>query len=112
MAKTGILLPKRHTDTRTGRPRLYKVIYHNDDFTPMNFVAWSLMAVFHKSESEAGKLTLAVHNDGIAVVDVCTFEVAEMRQMIVMEAARKAEHPLQVTIEPEDPEPQPDPGAN
>ena len=57
-------------------PRKFKVIYHNDDFTPMEFVSWSLMAFFNKSEPEANSITLEVHKLGAAVAGIYDYQIA------------------------------------
>ena len=60
-------------------PRKFKVIYHNDDFTPMEFVSWSLMAFFNKSEPEANSITLEVHKLGAAVAGIYDYQIAEQK---------------------------------
>ena len=83
-------------------PRKFKVIYHNDDFTPMEFVSWSLMAFFNKSEPEANSITLEVHKLGAAVAGIYDYQIAEQKVHEVMELARENDYPLKITGEPED----------
>lgn len=89
-------------DQKTERPRKYRVILHNDDFTPMNFVAQLISQLFRKSESEAMRLTLEIHTKGAACCGVYTHEIAETKVAQVHLAARQNEHPLMASMEPED----------
>jgi ATP-dependent Clp protease adaptor protein ClpS len=94
------------TDTRTekklARPRLYKVLFHNDDYTTMEFVVALLQHVFHHSEATATAIMLHVHQRGVGVAGVYTHEIAETKVGQVMELAQRAEFPLQCTMEPDD----------
>ena len=90
------------TARKLKRPRLYKVIFHNDDYTTMEFVVAVLTHVFHHSEASATAIMLNIHRTGIGVAGIYTFEVAETKMAETMDLAREAEHPLQVTLEPED----------
>ena len=82
-------------------PRKYKVVYHNDDYTPMEFVTWSLMEFFNKTEVDAQSLTLQVHKLGSAVAGIYDFQIAEQKIWEVLSSARENEFPLQVTGETE-----------
>jgi ATP-dependent Clp protease adaptor protein ClpS len=82
-------------------PRRYKVIFHNDDYTTMEFVIEALMQFFHKSETEATYIMLTVHKKGIGVAGVFTKDVADTKVQKVMEFARDHGMPLLVTAEPE-----------
>ena len=82
-------------------PRKFKVIYHNDDFTPMEFVAWSLQVYFSKSEPDANSIMLEVHKQGKAIVGVYDHQIAESKIYDVTESAREHDFPLRVTGEPE-----------
>jgi len=82
-------------------PRKYKVIYHNDDFTPMEFVTWSLMEYFNKTEVDAQSITLEVHKLGYAVAGVYDYQMAEQKIYEVLITAKENEFPLQVTGEAE-----------
>ena len=82
-------------------PRKYKVIYHNDDYTPMEFVTWSLMEFFKRTEIDAQSITLEVHKLGSAVAGVYECQIAEQKIYEVLESARVNEFPLQVTGEAE-----------
>ena len=82
------------------RPRLYRVLFHNDDYTPMEFVVELLQQTFHHSESEATRIMLHIHNLGIGVAGLYPYSVAETRVTEVMATAEKAEYPLLCTMEP------------
>lgn len=83
------------------RPKLYKVILLNDDFTTMEFVVIVLMRIFHKSSEQAEQIMLHVHQKGMGVCGVYTYEIAESKVRQVLEFAREYQHPLQCTMEPE-----------
>jgi ATP-dependent Clp protease adaptor protein ClpS len=91
------------TKTRvvTKRPPLYKVLLLNDDYTPMDFVVYVLERFFGISNQQATDIMLTVHNKGIAVVGVFSFEIAETKVAQVMELAQRNQHPLQCTMEKE-----------
>jgi ATP-dependent Clp protease adaptor protein ClpS len=83
------------------RPKLYKVLLHNDDFTPMEFVVLVLIQVFNKSESDATSIMLHAHTRGYAVAGVYSYEIAETKVNETMALASKAQFPLLCTLEPE-----------
>lgn len=85
---------------KTQRPRKYHVIFHNDDYTTMEFVVHVLIKFFHKSETEATQIMLEVHHKGYGVVGVFTRDVAESKADQVTEYAKKHGHPLRVSAEP------------
>ena len=88
-------------DTRTSVPRRYKVIFHNDDYTTMEFVVEVLKTFFHKSDTEALFIMLKVHRTGAGVAGVYSRDVAETKVNEVMQYARENGMPLLVTAEPE-----------
>lgn len=83
------------------KPRMWKVIVLNDDYTPMDFVVAILMNYFRKSEVEAQRLMLEVHNKGKAIAGVYTFDVAESKIDVVGLACRQVGHSLRLTMEAE-----------
>ncbi len=87
------------TKPKTKKPALYRVLMLNDDYTPMEFVVLVLEKYFGKSNQEATQIMLHVHQKGVGVCGVFTFEVAETKVNQVMDLARKQQHPLQCTIE-------------
>jgi ATP-dependent Clp protease adaptor protein ClpS len=82
-------------------PRRYKVIFHNDDYTTMEFVIEVLKRFFHKTDTEAVHIMLTVHKTGAAVAGVFTRDVAETKSTQVMDYARENGMPLLLTTEPE-----------
>jgi ATP-dependent Clp protease adaptor protein ClpS len=94
---TGLVLDER---TRTKKPPMYKVLLHNDDYTTREFVVWILQTVFHKSEGDAIAVMSHVHNNGVGVAGIFTFEVAETKVSKTMVLAKEQQYPLQLSIEP------------
>jgi ATP-dependent Clp protease adaptor protein ClpS len=89
------------TRPATQKPPMYKVYLLNDDYTPMEFVVQVLEVFFNKTHEDAMRIMLEVHQSGLGLCGVFTFEVAETKVMQVMEAARQSQHPLQCTMEKE-----------
>ena len=83
------------------KPKLYRVMLLNDDYTPMEFVVLILQRIFRKGREEAVQIMLNVHTRGIGVCGVFTAEIAETKVRQVLNHARDNEHPLQCTMEPE-----------
>ena len=83
------------------KPKLYKVILLNDDYTPMEYVVKLLKSVFRKSESEAINIMLMVHKKGSGVCGIFTREIAETKVFMVMKMAKNDQHPLKCIMEPE-----------
>ena len=94
-----LLLPK--PETRTEKPRLYKVILLNDDYTPRDFVVAVLKAVFRMTEGEALGVMLTAHRKGTCVVAVYTQEVAETKAKQGTDMGARAGFPLSFTTERE-----------
>ena len=87
---------------KTKRPRKYHGVFHNDDYTTMEFVVHVLEKFFHKNETEATHIMLEVHHKGYGIVGVFTRDIAESKVEQVMAYAKKHGHPLRVTAEPAD----------
>lgn len=94
-------VPKTKAKPRTERPRLYKVILLNDDFTPREFVVTVLKSVFRMTEGEAMGVMLTAHQKGACVVAVYTREVAEEKASQATDLGREAGFPLAFTTERE-----------
>ncbi|WP_262695579.1 ATP-dependent Clp protease adapter ClpS [Kordiimonas aquimaris] len=95
---TGLLT---RPETKTKKPSMYKVLLLNDDFTPMEFVIHILQRFFRMTVEQATDVMLHVHQKGVGVCGVFTFEVAETKVNQVMSFAKQHEHPLQCTLEKE-----------
>ena len=87
------------TRPRTKKPSNYKVLMLNDDYTPMEFVVLVLQRFFSMSIEDATRVMLQVHQQGIAICGVFTYEVAETKVSQVIDFARENQHPLQCTLE-------------
>jgi ATP-dependent Clp protease adaptor protein ClpS len=87
------------TRTKTAKPALYKVLMLNDDYTPMEFVVLTLQRYFKMSIEDATRVMLAVHQRGVGVCGIFTYEVAETKVTQVIDFARQHNHPLQCTME-------------
>lgn len=86
-------------DTDVREPSMYRVIMHNDHYTTMQFVIEVIMTVFHKSEEEASRLMLQIHNAGSAVCGVYIFDIAQTKVNHVHKLAKRAGFPLKCTLE-------------
>ncbi len=87
------------TRTRTKKPSLYKVLMLNDDYTPMEFVVHVLQSFFRMDMEEATRVMLHVHQRGVGICGIFSYEVAETKVNQVMDFARQNQHPLQCTLE-------------
>ncbi len=87
------------TRPKTKKPSQYRVLLLNDDYTPMEFVVSLLMGVFKKTQEEATRIMLDVHQNGIGICGIYTFEVAETKVAQVLDAAKRHDHPLKCTLE-------------
>ncbi|MEO0466372.1 MAG: ATP-dependent Clp protease adapter ClpS [Pseudomonadota bacterium] len=90
------------TRVQTKKPSLYRVMLLNDDYTPMEFVVFVLERFFGKSREEATRIMLHVHQKGVGLCGVYTYEVAETKVAQVLDMAQRNEHPLQCVMEKDD----------
>ena len=91
--------PKTKQKRKLNLPNNYRVIFHNDDFTPMEFVVWVLQGVFHHPVARAQQIMLDVHQKGKGVAGVYTYEIAETKVYKSMMMAKENNLPLLVTAE-------------
>ena len=84
---------------KTQKPSMYKVLLLNDDYTPMEFVVHVLERFFGKNQEDATRIMLHVHNHGVGICGVYTYEIAETKVAQVIDFARQHQHPLQCTME-------------
>ncbi|MCE9523574.1 MAG: ATP-dependent Clp protease adapter ClpS [Alphaproteobacteria bacterium] len=96
--QTGLVTKTR---PKTKKPSLYKVLMLNDDYTPMEFVVHVLERFFNKGREDADRIMLQVHQQGVGICGVYTYEVAETKVAQVIDFARRHQHPLQCTLEKE-----------
>lgn len=89
------------SETKLEKPKLFKVLLHNDDFTTMEFVVFVLEYVFNRTTAEAFSVMLKVHNEGLGVAGIYPYEVASMKAEKTMNLARAREYPLLCTVEEE-----------
>ena len=87
------------TRSKTKKPTPYKVLMLNDDYTPMEFVVHTLQHFFKMSLEDATRVMLHVHQKGVGVCGIFSYEVAETKVTQVMDYARQNQHPLQCTLE-------------
>lgn len=82
-------------------PKFWKVVFLNDDQTPMEFVIELLMSIFKHSQNEAKDLTMEIHNTGSAVAGIYPFEIAEQRSVESTTLSRANGFPLRIQVEEE-----------
>lgn len=87
------------TQPKTKQPSMYKVLLLNDDYTPMEFVVMVLKRFFKMDLEQATRVMLHVHQKGVGICGVFSYEVAETKVNQVMDFARQNQHPLQCTLE-------------
>lgn len=92
--------PKR----KVKKPRKWKVLILNDDFTPMDFVVGILVRYFGRNIEDATGIMKTIHQKGVGLANVYTFEIAEAKIAQVSGVARHNQFPLRLTVEPEDSE--------
>jgi ATP-dependent Clp protease adaptor protein ClpS len=95
------VLTESKTEQKLERPRLWRVLLHNDDYTTQDFVVWVLETIFHKPRGEAFTIMMSVHRSGMGVAGVYTHDVAETKLKATRQLAEEHEFPLLVTMEPE-----------
>jgi ATP-dependent Clp protease adaptor protein ClpS len=94
--------PAQDVDEKSKRAPMWKVLFHNDDATTMEFVVWVLMRYFGHDIEKAKAITMEVHNTGQGLAGVYPQEVAELKKDQTVSAARTQKFPLTVTIEPDE----------
>jgi len=94
-------LTETRSDQKLERPRMWRVLLHNDDYTTQEFVVWVLESVFRKPLAEAVAIMMSVHRSGMGVAGIYTHDVAETKLKTTRQMAEDQEFPLLVTMEPE-----------
>lgn len=95
-------LAVKTADPELAKPPMFKVVLHNDDYTPMEFVIEVLQEFFRMEHEKAVQIMLAVHTQGKATCGIFTRDIAETKSYQVNEHARECEHPLMCDIEAAD----------
>jgi ATP-dependent Clp protease adaptor protein ClpS len=95
------ILTDSRNEQKLERPRMWRVLLHNDDYTTQEFVVWVLETVFRKARAEAFTIMMSVHRSGLGVAGVYTHDVAETKLKTTQQMAEEQEFPLLVTMEPE-----------
>ncbi|WP_435389106.1 ATP-dependent Clp protease adapter ClpS [Halomonas almeriensis] len=90
------------SEPELAQPPMYKVVLHNDDFTPMDFVVEVLQTFFYMDSENAVQVMLAVHTQGKGTCGIFTRDIAETKSHLVNEYARECQHPLLCDIEAAD----------
>ena len=96
-----VVIPKPEEEKKLDKPKLYKVIILNDDYTPMRFVTAILMEYFNKSKVDADAIMLDIHKNGKGIAGIYPFDIAETKLRQIIKHARKEEYPLQAKLESE-----------
>jgi ATP-dependent Clp protease adaptor protein ClpS len=99
--KSGTSVLEREPLTKRAQPPLYKVLLHNDDFTPRDFVVLVLKEVFQLGDGEATVVMMHAHQHGLAVVGLYTHEIAESKVKLAERFSKEAQLPLHFTFEAE-----------
>jgi ATP-dependent Clp protease adaptor protein ClpS len=94
-------LAETRSEQKVQRPRLWRVLLHNDDYTTQDFVVWVLETIFAKPRGEAFAIMMNVHRSGLGIAGVFTHDVAETKVKKTQQLAEEHEFPLLVTMEPE-----------
>ena len=97
----GDVLTKNPVKDKPKKPKLFKVLLHNDDYTTMEFVIYVLQRCFSKTLDEAQEIMLKVHHSGVGTCGVYTHEIAESKTAKVHQISKENGHPLRCTFEPE-----------
>ncbi len=99
MPEDTVFKNKTELKTKIIKPKLYKVILHNDDYTTMEFVIEILVTVFNKPVPEANKIMLDIHKKGKGIVGVYTYDIALTKTTLTESIARERQYPLKTSIE-------------
>jgi ATP-dependent Clp protease adaptor protein ClpS len=100
LSKESILTESRE-EQKLERPRMWRVLLHNDDYTTQDFVVWILETIFHKPRGEAFAIMMSVHQSGTGLAGIFTYDIAATKVRTAKQLAEEHEFPLLVTMEPE-----------
>ena len=94
-------ITETRNEQKVQRPRLWRVLLHNDDYTTQDFVVWVLETIFQKPAGEAFTIMMSVHSSGLGIAGIYTHDVADTKLTATKNLAEEHEMPLLVTMEPE-----------
>lgn len=95
----GNVVVSNKSKIKVQKPKSYKVVMHNDDFTSMEFVVAVLVDIFKKSIDEANKIMLDVHNRGVGVAGIYSYDIAITKVATAMALAKEEGFPFKLTVE-------------
>ena len=81
------------------KPGNFAVVFHNDDFTPKDFVVYVLQEIFNRPLDQAERIMLSVHNEGMGIAGVYRLEIAEQKAYDTTVLVKENEVPLKITVE-------------
>lgn len=93
-------IEKEKVTDRLQEPGMYKVVFLNDDLTPMNFVVEILKTIFKHSQAKAETITQEIHNSGSGIAGIYVFEIAEQKGVETTVLSRENGYPLAIKVEP------------
>ena len=100
--REGGVATAKKTKKKLEKPKMFRVLLHNDDYTTMEFVIEILREVFNHNIVDATRIMLHVHQNGMGVAGVYTFEVAETKVQKTLAMAKEFQYPLMCTMEPDE----------
>lgn len=92
---------KENSDTKVRKPKMFKVIIHNDDYTTMDFVVEVLVKVFRKTVVDATKIMYDVHKKGVGVAGIYSYDIAATKMTQASAMAKSSGFPLKFSMEEE-----------
>ncbi len=90
---------KRDTLTKVKEPKMYKIIFYNDDITPMDFVVEILIKFFNKTVLEATEKMMEVHKSGSSVIAIYTYDIAYTKKIQCDQVIQQYKYPLKISVE-------------
>lgn len=100
MAATDVQIDEK-IKQKVQEPKRWKVVFLNDEVTPMEFVVGTLVEIFKHSQETAKDITLEIHNSGSGIAGIYSFEIAEAKAVEATQLARSNGFPLQIKMEEE-----------
>lgn len=98
MTATDVLLDEKIKIT-VSEPKKYKIVFLNDDKTPMDFVVSLLVELFKHTEEVARTITVRIHEEGSGVVGIYSYEIAEQKALEATGISRENGFPLKIKVE-------------